>query len=114
RLDHSSPTGRVSGARDRWRAVSLARALALRTLLPAFPGLVAPAWALRLVEEGLGGIALFGANIHSPEQVATLTASLRGARPDVIVATDEEGGDVTRLCYAQGSPYPGNAALGVV
>ncbi len=30
------------------------------------------------------------------------------------MATDEEGGDVTRLCYAQGSPYPGNAALGAV
>jgi beta-N-acetylhexosaminidase len=90
------------------------RALALRTLLPAFPGRVAPAWALRLVEEGLGGVALFGANIQGPEQVAALTASLRTARGDVIVATDEEGGDVTRLCYAQGSPYPGNAALGVV
>jgi len=43
-----------------------------------------------------------------------LTATLRAARPDVIIATDEEGGDVTRLCYANGSPYPGNAALGVV
>ena len=90
------------------------RTLALRTLLPAFPGTHPPAWALRLVEEGLGGIALFGANIVSPDQVAALTATLRGARTDVIVATDEEGGDVTRLCYAQGSPYPGNAALGIV
>lgn len=90
------------------------RTLALRTLLPAFPGSHPPDWALRLVEEGLGGIALFGANIVSPDQVARLTATLRSARPDVIVATDEEGGDVTRLCYAQGSPYPGNAALGIV
>ena len=32
----------------------------------------------------------------------------------MIIAIDEEGGDVTRLCYANGSPYPGNAALGVV
>jgi beta-N-acetylhexosaminidase len=83
-------------------------------LLPAFPGHHPPAWALRLVEEGLGGVALFGANIASPEQVAVYTAALRGAREDVIVATDEEGGDVTRLCYTEGSPYPGNAALGVV
>lgn len=90
------------------------RGLALRTLLPAFPGTTAPDWALRLIAEGLGGIALFGANVESPEQVAALTAALRSAREDVIVAIDEEGGDVTRLCYATGSPYPGNAALGVV
>jgi beta-N-acetylhexosaminidase len=90
------------------------RGLALRTLLPAFPGTHPPAWALRLVEQGLGGFALFGYNIVDAAQVASLTAALRSARPDVIVATDEEGGDVTRLCYAHGSPYPGNAALGVV
>ncbi len=90
------------------------RGLALRTLLPAFPGTRPPAWALRLVQDGLGGFALFGPNIVDAEQVASLTAALRAARPDVIIATDEEGGDVTRLCYAHGSPYPGNAALGVV
>jgi beta-N-acetylhexosaminidase len=90
------------------------RRLALGTLLAAFPGAQPPAWALRLVEQGLGGIALFPYNIIDAEQVARLTATLRSARPDVIVATDEEGGDVTRLRYHQGSPYPGNAALGVV
>jgi beta-N-acetylhexosaminidase len=90
------------------------RELALRTLLPAFPGTVAPDWARRLVAEGLGGYALFGGNVVDHAQVAELTASLRAERPDVIVAIDEEGGDVTRLCYATGSPYPGNAALGAV
>ncbi len=90
------------------------RGLALRTLLPAFPGSIVPAWYLRLIEQGLGGVALFGANITNLEQVAEMTAAMRRARAAVIVATDEEGGDVTRLCYAQGSPYPGNAALGVV
>ncbi|MGE5830679.1 MAG: glycoside hydrolase family 3 protein [Micromonosporaceae bacterium] len=90
------------------------RGLALRTLLPAFPGTRPPGWALHLVEQGLGGYALFGYNIADPAQIAALTAALRSARDDVIIATDEEGGDVTRLCYAEGSPYPGNAALGVV
>src|SRR5689334_10855287 len=90
------------------------RELALRTLLPAFPGTVAPDWARRLVADGLGGFALFGGNIAEAEQVAALTAALRSGRPDVIIAIDEEGGDVTRLCYATGSPYPGNAALGVI
>jgi beta-N-acetylhexosaminidase len=93
---------------------STLRGLALRTLLPAFPGTLPPEWALRLAREGLGGFALFGYNIADTDQIAELTAQLRSARPDVIVAIDEEGGDVTRLCYAHGSPYPGNAALGVV
>ena len=90
------------------------RELALRTLLPAFPGTVAPDWARRLVAEGLGGFALFGGNVVDHAQVTALTATLRAERSDVIIAIDEEGGDVTRLCYATGSPYPGNAALGVV
>ena len=90
------------------------RRLALSTLLPAFPGHRPPAWALRLVAEGLGGYTLFGYNIRDAPQVAALTATLRSVRPDVVIATDEEGGDVTRLHYAHGSPYPGNAALGVV
>ncbi|GAA1749783.1 glycoside hydrolase family 3 protein [Luedemannella helvata] len=90
------------------------RRLALSTLLPAFHGHQPPAWALRLVEEGLGGYTLFGYNIRDAAQVSALTATLRAVRPDVVIATDEEGGDVTRLHYADGSPYPGNAALGVV
>jgi beta-N-acetylhexosaminidase len=90
------------------------RGLALRTLLPAFPGVRPPEWALRLTAEGLGGFALFGYNIADSGQVSALTAALRAVRPDVIIATDEEGGDVTRLSYAHGSRYPGNAALGVV
>ena len=90
------------------------RRLALGTLLAAFPGSTPPDWALRLVTEGLAGHTLFGYNIEHPDQVAAITAALRGARGDVLVAIDEEGGDVTRLAHATGSPYPGNAALGAV
>ena len=43
-----------------------------------------------------------------------LTAELRAEREDVLIAIDEEGGDVTRLEAATGSSYPGNAALGEV
>src|SRR3981189_3340889 len=70
---------------------STLRALALRTLLPAFPGTLPPDWALGLTREGLAGFALFGYNIVDADQIAALTAQLRSARPDVIVATDEEG-----------------------
>ncbi|BCB82039.1 glycoside hydrolase family 3 protein [Phytohabitans flavus] len=90
------------------------RRLALRTLLAAFPGTSAPGWAVDLVGDGLAGYTLFGYNIAEPAQVATITAALRDARHDVLIAIDEEGGDVTRLAHATGSPYPGNAALGAV
>ncbi|MEU8236692.1 glycoside hydrolase family 3 N-terminal domain-containing protein [Actinoplanes missouriensis] len=90
------------------------RRLALRTLLAAFPGATAPDWALELVADGLAGHTLFATNVNDPAQLAALTGTLRTARPDVLVAIDEEGGDVTRLGHRAGSPYPGNAALGAV
>ncbi|MET0495277.1 MAG: glycoside hydrolase family 3 N-terminal domain-containing protein [Actinoplanes sp.] len=90
------------------------RRLALRTLLAAFAGKSAPEWASGLLTEGLAGHTLFGRNIAGPGQLARLSAELRAARPDALIAADEEGGDVTRLGRETGSPYPGNAALGAV
>lgn len=88
--------------------------LADACLLPAFDGLTAPDWLLERLASGLGGVTLFARNIDSPEQVAALNAQLRGAAPHVVIAIDEEGGDVTRLEVATGSSYPGNLALGAV
>jgi beta-N-acetylhexosaminidase len=88
------------------------RRLAEGCLLPGFAGTRAPAWVLRRLDGGLGGTVLFSRNVVDPEQVAALTAELHGARPDGLVAIDEEGGDVTRLEAATGSSYPGNLALG--
>src|SRR4051812_5203123 len=90
------------------------RRLALRTLLAAFPGSTAPDWATGLVADGLAGHVLFGFNVSDRAQLTALTAQLRAARADVLVGIDEEGGDVTRLAHREGSPYPGNAALGMV
>ncbi|MCW2878887.1 MAG: Beta-N-acetylhexosaminidase [Sphaerisporangium sp.] len=87
--------------------------LAAGTLLAAFPGITAPDWILRELSGGLGGVTLFGFNIAGGEQLATLTGQLQGAG-DPVISLDEEGGDVTRLAYHVGSPYPGNAALGAV
>jgi len=86
--------------------------LASGCLMPSFPGEEAPDWALRGLEDGLGGICLFAYNVG--DRLAELTASLRAVRPDVLIGIDEEGGDVTRLEVACGSSYPGNAALGAV
>ncbi|MCX5375950.1 glycoside hydrolase family 3 protein [Streptomyces sp. NBC_00091] len=87
---------------------------ALAVLQPGFEGTTAPAWLLRQVGEGLTAVGLFGRNIASPEQLAALTAQLRAVRDDVLVAIDEEGGDVTRLEVRGGSSFPGNLALGAV
>jgi beta-N-acetylhexosaminidase len=103
--------------------------LADAILIPPFPGVSAPAWILEALERGLAGVTLFGPNIAAPDQVRALTAALRSAASasglaaasgsglaaaEPVIAIDEEGGDVTRVAYADGSPYPGNAALGAV
>ncbi|WP_217246491.1 glycoside hydrolase family 3 protein [Streptomyces sp. AC602_WCS936] len=87
---------------------------ALAVLQPGFTGTTAPDWLLRRLGEGLASVALFGRNVSTPEQVAALTARLRAEREDVLVAIDEEGGDVTRLEVRTGSSFPGNLALGAV
>jgi beta-N-acetylhexosaminidase len=88
--------------------------LAAGCLLAGFAGPTVPEWLRGWLESGLGGVVLFARNVESPDQVAELTAGLRAGRPELVVAIDEEGGDVTRLEAASGSSYPGSWALGVV
>jgi beta-N-acetylhexosaminidase len=88
--------------------------LAAGTLLAGFEGPTVPEWLRGWLELGLGGVVLFARNVESPEQVAELTAALRAERDGLVIAIDEEGGDVTRLEAERGSSYPGNWALGAV
>ena len=88
--------------------------LVAQTLMGAFPGPRLPVWAARRLDQGLGGICLFGANAPDLETVAALTTAIHAAAPDAVVAIDEEGGDVTRLHYGVGSPHAGHAVLGAV
>ena len=91
---------------------ALAR-LADGVLIPPFPGTVAPGWILDALGRGLAGVTLFGHNVLG--DTFALTAALRAVCDvEPVIAIDEEGGDVTRVAYADGSPYPGNAALGAV
>lgn len=84
------------------------------TLLPGFVGTTLPAWLEVRLRNGLGGVCLFGQNIVGVAQLRALTDAIYAANPDAVIAIDEEGGDVTRLYYESGSPYPGNAVLGRV
>ena len=87
-------------------------ALALRCILPGFSGTDAPDWVLRSAARGLGGVVLYARNVDDPDRLATLTGRLHAERPQLVIAIDEEGGDVTRLEARTGSSYPGNLALG--
>jgi beta-N-acetylhexosaminidase len=88
--------------------------LADAILIPPFGGQAAPGWVLAALRDGLGGVTVFGLNIAGPAQLADLTARLRSAATEPLIAIDEEGGDVTRIGHLVGSRYPGNAALGAV
>ena len=56
---------------------------------------------------------LFARNVEEPEQLRSLTESIR-VSAETVVAIDEEGGDVTRLEADAAAPYPGHLALGAV
>jgi beta-N-acetylhexosaminidase len=82
-----------------------ARQLAGQRIVIGFSGTSAPKPLLKRIRSGeLGGVILFGANISTRAQVRSLTASLQRARPKglppLIVATDQEGGQVKRLSGA--------------
>jgi beta-N-acetylhexosaminidase len=88
--------------------------LADAVLIPPFPGGREPGWLRAALADGLAGVTLYGPNIEDDRQLAALTARLRAATPEPVIAIDEEGGDVTRISHQAGSDYPGNAALGAV
>jgi len=93
--------------------MSSLESLALGVLLPSFSGPTVPPAVVGLLEEGLGGLCLFGSNTaDGPDAVAAYTATVRAASPHAVMAVDEEGGDVTRLHGPDGSPVLGPLALG--
>lgn len=83
-------------------------------LLPGFVGARIPDWLTGALDDGLGGILYFAHNLPAADSARTLSAAIHAIRPAALVASDEEGGDVTRLEAEHGSSLPGNAALGAV
>jgi beta-N-acetylhexosaminidase len=74
-------------------------------LVPGLCGDELPAWIEREADDGLAAVCWF---------TGDSLGELNSRRPDLLVLADEEGGNVTRVEAAQGSSWPGNAALGVV
>lgn len=88
------------------------RSLARAVLMPGFIGTTLPGWVAEELEAGLGSLCIYGGNIQDTGQLDALMSQIRQASPGAILALDEEGGDVTRLHYRDGSNQPGNAVLG--
>ena len=84
----------------------------LSTFSPGFGGPVVPEWIKPWLENGLGSVTLFASNTPNFETAEHLITELRSYNPDVLIAIDEEGGDVTRLFVREGSRYPTPALLG--
>jgi beta-N-acetylhexosaminidase len=87
-------------------------------LLLSFDGTALSAEMLEtLRQQPVGGITLFRhRNVRSPEQVRALTAALQRAaaetgQPPLLVAADQEGGQLMALGDGP-TPFPGNLALG--
>ncbi|MDV9176853.1 glycoside hydrolase family 3 N-terminal domain-containing protein [Streptomyces sp. W16] len=86
-----------------------------RCLVAGFDGVTTvPDTLKRLIDRGLGGVILFTRNIRDAGQVRRLTDELRALRPDLLVAIDNEGGDIGHLVNADAPDVPGSYALGVV
>ncbi|ASU83093.1 hypothetical protein CDO52_10150 [Nocardiopsis gilva YIM 90087] len=79
-------------------------------LMPGFTGTTVPPWLARAIEDGLASVLYFTPNLA--DAPARLSAELGELCPDLLRACDEEGGTVTRLHAATGSPYPGHGELG--
>lgn len=107
----SSPTATAS-VTDRPGPV--ARALARMTLrdkagqlmVVAFSGTGAPAQLIRSLHPG--GLIYFGNNLVSDSQISAMSAAAqRAARavgPPLLITTDQEGGEITRIPGTQGVP----------
>jgi len=87
-------------------------------LMLSFAGIEPSAEILAaLKRQHVGGVALFRAlNVENPAQVRTLTAALQQAaaetgQPPLLVAADQEGGQLMALGNGP-TPFPGNLALG--
>ncbi len=90
------------------------RRLVEAVMVTGFASTTLPDWLARRLEAGLGGVCWFGPNVVDADQARTLADALHATRDGVLVMSDEEGGDVTRLESSVGSSWPGHATLGAL
>jgi beta-N-acetylhexosaminidase len=85
-------------------------------LMVAVKGTTADSSLLARIKAGqVGGVILFSSNISTPAQLTALDTSLQaaakaGGNPPLIIATDQEGGEVKRVPWS--APYRSAQELG--
>jgi len=64
-----------------------------RRFMAGFEGTVLPPWLRELLEQGLGGVAIYPRNFRNADELAALTASIRAAANEpLLIGIDQEGG----------------------
>ncbi len=80
-----------------------ATALLGQRIMVGLRGTTAPPWLLRAARDGeIGSVILFASNLRSRSQSLALTGALQraaraGHNPRLLIATDQEGGEVKRV-----------------
>jgi beta-N-acetylhexosaminidase len=103
-----SPSAPVKPAGNPIPVPGSASKLMGQRIMVGFPGTSASASLLRAVRRGeVGSVILFADNIESRSQTLALTGALQraaraGGNPGLLVATDQEGGEVKRI--SSGAP----------
>ena len=87
-----------------------------RMVILRFAGTEAPEYVTRTLREGrAAGVILFRDNLVDPDQLRSLTRSLRRAAPDVLICVDQEGGEIRVVPWAEPErSAPDQAAFGSV
>lgn len=83
-------------------------------LMPGITTTPLEPWVVQALERGVGAVCLFDGAAGSPSRTRATVRELRALAPGVLVAADEEGGEVTRLQADAGSSFLSPWALGVI
>ena len=83
-------------------------------LMPGVSGSGVEPWHRAAFAAGVESVCLFADAVGSPARVAATVRALRRVVPSLLIATDEEGGEVTRVEAVAGSSLLSARALGVI
>jgi beta-N-acetylhexosaminidase len=106
----AAPTPSPSSPSTKVKLPSSDAKLLGQRIMVGFDGTSAPSWLLARARAGqVGSVILFAPNIVSSSQIRALTGELQraarqGGNPPLLIATDQEGGQVKR--FPNGPPYP--------
>lgn len=89
-------------------------AFAWGALMPGITTQSIEPWVVRALTQGVNAVCLFEGASGSPQATRATAQSLRAVSPDLLIAVDEEGGEVTRLESRTGSSFLSPRALGVI